>query len=169
MNLPRAHVGRVGAGGQNGPTTEMRRASNTPGFFERIYDVVRMIPPGQVATYGQIASIVSHRHAARTVGWALASLAPGTDVPWHRVINVRGIISLRHLDRPSRAQRTLLEQEGIVVDQEGQVDLQRHQWRGLDWPEVEALRQRWNTKLQGQGDLGVDQRPWRESNPRHMV
>jgi methylated-DNA-protein-cysteine methyltransferase-like protein len=141
---------------QNGPVTEMRRPNNTPGIFERVYDVVRMIPWGQVATYGQIAAIVSHRNAARTVGWALASLKNGTDVPWHRVVNSRGFVSLRDLGQPSEAQCTLLGQEGIIVGQRGEVNLRRHQWRGLDWPEVEALRQTWATELQGDDDPGID-------------
>jgi len=133
----------------------MRRPQSTRGIFERVYEVVRMVPSGQVATYGQIAGIVSHRGAARTVGWALASLEHGTDVPWHRVVNSRGFISLRDLGQPSEAQRTLLEQEGVIVGQRGEVNLRRHQWRGLDWPEVEALRHTWNTRLQGHGDPEV--------------
>jgi len=136
--------------------TEMRRSGSARGIFERVYDVVRMIPWGQVATYGQIAAIVSHRGAARTVGWALASLEHGTDVPWHRVVNSRGFVSLRELGRPSEAQRALLEQEGVAVGQRGEVNLRRHQWRGLDWPEVETLRQTWNTGLQAQSNPEVD-------------
>jgi methylated-DNA-protein-cysteine methyltransferase-like protein len=98
-----------------------------------------MIPPGQVATYGQIAAIVSHRGAARTVGWALCSLAEGTDVPWQRVINARGQISLH----PGTRQIALLQAEGVAVNAQGKVDLKRHQWCGLDWPEIEDLRRSW--------------------------
>jgi methylated-DNA-protein-cysteine methyltransferase-like protein len=112
------------------------------GFFERVYEVVRMIPRGQVATYGQIAAIVSHRGAARTVGWALHSLVQGTDVPWHRVINARGQISLD----PGTRQTLLLREEGVIVNTQGKVDLRKFQWLGLDWPEVEALRHRWHTQ-----------------------
>lgn len=99
-----------------------------------------MIPYGQVATYSQIAAIVSHRGAARMVGWALHGLAEGTDVPWHRVINARGQISLD----PGTRQASLLRQEGLLVSAEGRIDLKRFQWPGLDWPEVEALRHRWH-------------------------
>jgi len=114
---------------------------NTPNFFERVYQVVRMVPPGQVATYGQIAEIVSHRGAARTVGWALHALPEGSDVPWQRVINAQGEISLgRH---GSAVQRALLEQEGVAFDRQGRVDLARYQWPGLDWPDIEDLRATW--------------------------
>jgi len=113
-----------------------------PGFFERVYQVVRMIPRGQVATYGQIAAIVSHRGAARTVGWALHGLAEGSDVPWHRVINARGQISLD----PGAEQVELLQEEGVAIDERRRVDMKRFQWPGLDWPEIEALRHAWHTQ-----------------------
>jgi len=112
-----------------------------PGFFERVYQVVRMIPRGQVATYGQIAAIVSHRGAARTVGWALHGLAEDSGVPWHRVINARGQISLD----PDTQQISLLRNEGVDVTAEGTIEMRRFQWPGLDWPEIEALRHRWHT------------------------
>jgi methylated-DNA-protein-cysteine methyltransferase-like protein len=123
------------------------RKAALPGFFVRVYEVVRMIPRGQVATYGQIAAIVSHRGAARTVGWALHSLVEGTEVPWHRVINARGRISLN----PGTRQVSLLRQEGVDVNAQGKVDLKRFQWPGLDWPEIEALRHRWHTQTPRQG------------------
>jgi methylated-DNA-protein-cysteine methyltransferase-like protein len=116
--------------------------SGIPSFFERVYEVVCMIPPGQVATYGQIAAIVSHRGAARTVGWALHGLPEGSDVPWQRVINAQGRISLGGRGNAASAQRTLLEQEGVVFDRD-KVDLEWYQWPGLDWPEIEALRSKW--------------------------
>jgi methylated-DNA-protein-cysteine methyltransferase-like protein len=117
------------------------RKAASPSFFERVYEVVRMIPRGQVATYSQVAAIVSHRGAARTVGWALHGLPEGTDVPWQRVINSRGQISLD----PGTHQIALLREEGVLVDAQGKVDMQRFQWPGLDWPEVEALRHSWHT------------------------
>jgi methylated-DNA-protein-cysteine methyltransferase-like protein len=118
----------------------MRKTASL-GFFERVYQVVRMIPKGQVATYGQVAAIVSHRGAARTVGWALHGLTEESDVPWHRVINARGQISLD----PGTRQISLLRNEGVEVNAKGQIDMRRFQWTGLDWPETEALRQRWHT------------------------
>lgn len=117
--------------------------SSTPNLFQRIYQVVRLVPPGQVATYGQIAEIVSHRGAARTVGWALHGLPEGSDVPWQRVINARGEISLGRRDHAAALQRALLEEEGIAFGAEGRIDLARFQWPGLDWPEIEELRGTW--------------------------
>jgi methylated-DNA-protein-cysteine methyltransferase-like protein len=103
-----------------------------------------MIPRGKVATYGQIAAIVSHRGAARTVGWALHGLTEGTNVPWHRVINARGQISLD----PGTRQIDLLRAEGVRVNAQGRVDMKAYQWPGLDWPEVEALHRTWRTGYQ---------------------
>jgi methylated-DNA-protein-cysteine methyltransferase-like protein len=117
-----------------------------PNFFARVYQVVRMIPHGRVATYGQIAAIVGDRRAARTVGWALNALREGTEVPWHRVINAQGMISTRYRERAAAAQRVLLESEGIQFDAQGRIDMHTHQWEGLEWPEIEALRQEWNAK-----------------------
>lgn len=115
----------------------------SPTFFERVYQVVRLIPRGTVATYGQIAAIVSHCGAARTVGWALHALSEGTDVPWHRVINARGQVSLPTHGSDYPTQRILLEEEGVRFDEQGGVDLAAYQWEGLDWPGIEALRGTW--------------------------
>ena len=84
-------------------------------FFQRVYEVVRLIPPGQVATYGQIAAIVSGPRAARSVGWALNGLPQGSDVPWQRVVNASGGCSTDRLpDFPKGLQRSLLEGEGVA-------------------------------------------------------
>jgi methylated-DNA-protein-cysteine methyltransferase-like protein len=116
------------------------------GFFDRVYATVRLIPPGKVATYGQVAAIVSHRQAARTVGWALRALHEGTDVPWHRVINAQGRISLSNREHGAEIQRALLEREGVRFDAQNRIDLSRYQWDGLEWPEIEDLRRGWNQK-----------------------
>ena len=75
----------------------------------------------------------------RKTGRALHGLVEDTDVPWHRVINARGQISLD----PGTHQVSLLREEGVDVNTQGRVDLKRFQWPGLDWPEVEALRRSW--------------------------
>ena len=111
-------------------------------FFAHVYQVVEMIPFGQVATYGQIARIVSHEGAARTVGWALNALPEGTHVPWHRVINARGEISQRDRASDEIDQRELLEHEGVRF-RNGRTDLSVYQWEGLEWPEIEALHRTW--------------------------
>jgi methylated-DNA-protein-cysteine methyltransferase-like protein len=108
-----------------------------PNFFERVYRVVRQIPRGKVASYGQIAALLGHPQAARTVGWALNALRGGEidDVPWQRVINSEGRISISRVDLGADLQRALLEQEGVVFNENGRVDMDRFGWRGLDDPE----------------------------------
>ncbi len=97
-------------------------------FFERVYDVVRMIPSGRVASYGQIAALLEHPRAARTVGWALHSVPEGSAVPWHRVVNSHGGMSTSSFSDPPDLQRQLLEAEGVEFDAQGCVDLRRFGW-----------------------------------------
>ncbi len=85
--------------------------------FEAVYAVVRQIPAGKVVSYGQIARWLGWERGARTVGWALRS-AP-SDVPWHRVVNGRGAISLFE----GEEQRLRLEAEGVCFDALGRIDL----------------------------------------------
>lgn len=103
-------------------------------LYLRIYAVVRQIPRGRVATYGQIAAIVGDC-TPRMVGYAMAAVPPGSDVPWQRVINAQGKISLRADGGGSSEQRARLEAEGIHFDGEGRVNLRRMQWPGptMDW------------------------------------
>lgn len=96
--------------------------------YRRIYAVIRRIPRGRVATYGQIARLAGYPGQARQVGYALHALPSGTAVPWQRVINARGAISLSPL-RGGVSQRLLLEKEGVEFDARGRVSLQRFGWR----------------------------------------
>jgi methylated-DNA-protein-cysteine methyltransferase-like protein len=96
-------------------------------FHHAVYGLVRKIPRGQVATYGQIAALLGYPRAARAVGYAMRHCASG--VPWHRVVNARGGISLRANVGSMLTQRVLLEQEGVPV-RRGRVRLDRHRWRG---------------------------------------
>ena len=110
-----------------------------PNFFDRVYAVVRMIPAGKVASYGQIAALLGHPRAARTVGWALNALRDNDidDVPWQRVINSQGRISISRADLGAELQQALLEEEGVEFDLRGYVDLKRFGWEGMD--DVEQL------------------------------
>ncbi len=101
---------------------------------DRIYGVVRDIPYGKVATYGQVATLAGARGHARQVGYALHSLAEGSDVPWHRVINARGEISLRRSSGADRVQKRLLEAEGVEFGAGDRVDLSRFRWRARPSP-----------------------------------
>ncbi|MBD3277042.1 MAG: cysteine methyltransferase [Candidatus Aegiribacteria sp.] len=97
-------------------------------LYERIYSVVKQIPSGKVATYGQIARIAGHC-SARNVGYAMSGVKD-TIVPWHRVINSRGRISVRSHGEPSEIQRQMLLSEGIVFESTGSVDLSVYGWPG---------------------------------------
>ncbi len=97
--------------------------------YSRIYAVVRKIPRGRVATYGQVATLAGLAGHARQVGYALHALPASTTVPWHRVINAQGMISLRATPGHEPLQRVLLEAEGVVFDTRQRVDLRRWRWR----------------------------------------
>lgn len=96
--------------------------------YRRIYEVVRRIPEGRVATYGQVAAVAGLAGRARQVGYALHALEEGSDVPWQRVINARGEVSRRSAQGWEHYQRHLLEEEGIDFDERGRVDLERFRW-----------------------------------------
>jgi methylated-DNA-protein-cysteine methyltransferase-like protein len=100
-------------------------------FSFQVYRMVQKIPLGQVTTYGTIATLIYSPRAARAVGQALRASSWGDlVVPWHRVINAQGKISIRgELERPV-LQRLLLEEEGIPFDRCGRVDLEQYGWWG---------------------------------------
>ncbi len=96
--------------------------------YDFIYQVVKHIPRGCVATYGQIALLAGIRGQARLVGYVLASLPETEDVPWHRVINSRGAISKRLEPHEEKLQRILLESEGVIFNTNNRVSLSRFLW-----------------------------------------
>lgn len=102
-------------------------------LYARIYAVVRLIPPGQVATYGQVAEIVGGC-TARMVGYAMAACPD--DVPWQRVVNAQGKVSPRADHWGAEVQRQRLIEEGVEFDADYRMDLARVRWRG---PEREWL------------------------------
>ncbi|MFU8827451.1 MAG: MGMT family protein [Brevefilum sp.] len=104
-------------------------------LHERIYAMVRRIPPGKVTTYGRIAELVGGC-TARMVGYAMAALKHGTapDVPWQRVINAQGKISIHGDGFGNAMQRTLLEEEGVQFNADGRVDFSTYGWPGPDAP-----------------------------------
>ena len=112
-----------------------------PGFFEQVYRLVALIPPGKVATYGQIAALLTHPRAARTVGWALHSLSAeqAQVVPWQRVIGAGGRITTSREDDSAQLQRELLQGEGVGFGPSGVVDLAESRWEGPAWEELDAL------------------------------
>lgn len=122
--------------------------SNRLAFYTLVWEVVKQIPKGRVATYGQIASLIpppegttpqSYRAwSARWVGGAMAECPKG--VPWQRVINSQGKISLRKGTGP-QIQRELLESEGVVFDHQERVDQSIFGWDGpsTEWLEAQGM------------------------------
>ena len=96
--------------------------------YQRIYAAVRRIPKGRVATYGQVAQVAGLPGHARQVGYALAALSGATAVPWQRVVNASGSISLRS-STGGTTQRIQLAREGVTFDARGRIDLKRFGWR----------------------------------------
>jgi methylated-DNA-protein-cysteine methyltransferase-like protein len=97
-------------------------------LFQRVHAVVRKVPRGRVVTYGQVARALGMPRGARTVGWAMRSSTE--NVPWHRVVNARGEISLRPTTG-YHEQRARLRAEGIRFDRAGRIDLERYGWKRL--------------------------------------
>jgi methylated-DNA-protein-cysteine methyltransferase-like protein len=117
--------------------------TNTPlskPVYQRILAIVRQIPRGRVATYGQIAWIEGSC-TPRMVGYALAGLPDGSDVPWQRVINSQGMISPRADGSGTIEQRQRLEEEAVRFDAEDRVDFDHFGWSGPDpaWLEAHGL------------------------------
>lgn len=102
--------------------------------YPRIWAVVKRIPRGKVATYGQVATLAGLPHAPRVAGYALHALPDGSPVPWHRVVAAGGKLSLGKLSpHGATTQRIRLENEGVTFDARGCVVLAKHRWSaGLD-------------------------------------
>jgi len=105
----------------------MERRVVGPGFNERVYAVVRLVPEGAVTTYGDVATVLGSPRVARHVGFALAALGE-RDVPWHRVINARGRISFKGDTGRAELQRALLVSEGVLFDDNGKMNLRQHRF-----------------------------------------
>lgn len=97
-------------------------------FFQDVYEVVKLIPPGRVTSYGAIASYLGSKGSARMVGWALIASHPFTKIPAHRVVNRIGMLTgSQHFDEPYAMQERL-EQEGVKVENNQVVNFQRLFW-----------------------------------------
>ena len=115
-------------------------------FLTQVYQIVAAIPPGRVLTYGRIAGLIPppagvdpagyDRIKARWAGQALASCPD--ELPWHRVVNAQGRISLRSGEGPD-VQRTLLQAEGVILSSEDVIELDRYLWQPPDvWPTAQG-------------------------------
>ena len=97
-----------------------------PKYRERVYSIVRRIPPGRVMTYGQIAELLGDGYTPRTVGFCMHASPDGT--PWHRVLNAQGACSTGRLVLPHDKQQRMLEHEGVAFDKNARCDLQTFLW-----------------------------------------
>jgi len=100
-----------------------------PSFFEKVYDVVRLIPYGRVTSYGAIAAYLGTKGSARMVGWAMnASHSAKENVPAHRVVNRNGLLTGKHHFGTPTIMQQLLESEGIVVTDDQVQDFDKIFW-----------------------------------------
>jgi len=100
-------------------------------IYQKIYGIVKQIPCGHVATYGQIAMLAGIPGHARQVGYAMYALPDDSDVPWHRVINAKGEVSIRSDPFFADIQRHLLEAEGITFDEKNRIPLKQYLWQRI--------------------------------------
>lgn len=110
-------------------------------FYEQVYAVVRRIPPGRITTYGRIAQMLGAPRAARAVGYALNALgdSQAPNVPWQRVINGQGRISIVNRQVSAEEQAQLLRSEGVEVGEDLRINLEKYLWSGLHWAEVAQI------------------------------
>ena len=100
-------------------------------FFQRVYEVARQIPFGKVTSYGAIANFLGSRGSARMVGWAMNASHNMEDIPAHRVVNRKGLLSGKHHFDGTNLMQQLLENEGIVVEDNQIIDFEKHFWNPM--------------------------------------
>ena len=118
-----------------------------PNFYVQVYQVTQRIPPGKVTSYGRVAQMLGKPNAARAVGYALSALKnpkssqryTSATVPWQRVVNSQGRISIHHREQTARKQADLLRQEGVEVNEQGRINLDRYLWQGLHLLELDDI------------------------------
>ncbi len=114
-------------------------------FYEQVYAVVRQIPQGKVTSYGRISDMLGAPNAARAVGYALRALKDKKDdhgyrdIPWQRVINSKGRISIVNREFGAQMQADLLRKEGVPVSEELRINLDKYLWEGLPWYELDEI------------------------------
>ena len=118
-------------------------------FYTQVYLVAQRIPKGKITSYGRIAAMLGRPNAARAVGYALSALknAESGDrftsktVPWQRIVNSQGRISIRHREVTASKQALLLREEGVDVDENGRINLDIYLWQGLHLVELDDILQ----------------------------
>jgi methylated-DNA-protein-cysteine methyltransferase-like protein len=107
--------------------TKPEATSKAHSFSERVKDIIKRIPRGKVATYGQIAALAGNPRATRLVVWILNSSSRKDKLPWHRVVNSKGRIALKR-NYGYEIQKGLLAREGIAFDKTDTIDFTRYLW-----------------------------------------
>ena len=116
-----------------------------PNFYKQVYIVVRCIPRGQVTSYGRIAGMLGAPNASRAVGYALRALkdkqedSDYNDIPWQRVVNSQGRISIVNREYGAKLQAKILREEGVEVSEDLRINLDRFLWSGLHWVELDDI------------------------------
>jgi methylated-DNA-protein-cysteine methyltransferase-like protein len=106
----------------------MVNSTNSDSFFERVYAIVRQIPYGKVTSYGAIAKALGTARSARMVGWAMNASHGLEDVPAHRVVNRKGLLTGKHHFEGSNLMQQLFESEGLKLLNDQIVDLEKYYW-----------------------------------------
>jgi methylated-DNA-protein-cysteine methyltransferase-like protein len=120
-------------------------SNQTPNFYQQVYAVVRRIPRGKVTSYGRIAQMLGRPRAARAVGYALNALKDKNDdpayadIPWQRVVNSQGRISIVNREYSAQRQVEILREEGVVVSKELRINLDIYLWEGLHLVEIDDI------------------------------
>jgi methylated-DNA-protein-cysteine methyltransferase-like protein len=96
---------------------------------QKVLKLISKIPRGKVASYGFIATLARKVNGAREVGWILFSISPDSNIPWWRVINSKGLISIKNSMISKKFQKEMLEKENIYVDNKFMVDLKKYHWK----------------------------------------
>ena len=97
-------------------------------FFQTVYGIVKKIPKGKVATYGQIAALAGNKRMSRQVGWALHVNPAQGEIPCHRVVMKDGSLSSAFAFGGINMQKAMLENEGVAVGEDFKVDMQKYRW-----------------------------------------
>lgn len=108
-------------------------------FFERVYEIARQIPEGKVTSYGAIAKCLGSAQSARMVGWAMNASHNHNDIPAHRVVNRKGLLTGKHHFDGTNLMQQLLENEGVKVVDNQIIDFEKHFWEpreSVQWSDV---------------------------------
>jgi methylated-DNA-protein-cysteine methyltransferase-like protein len=104
------------------------KTAESSSFFERVYEIARQIPEGKVTSYGAIAKCLGSAQSARMVGWAMNASHNQYDIPAHRVVNRKGLLTGKHHFDGTNLMRQLLENEGIKIIDNQIIDFEKHFW-----------------------------------------